>query len=112
MPLFSDGSPCGICGHTVRQHKKWSPNGALDERCNDRKAFWDPLVGKWAIGRCKCPGYSPPKINYSKLRCTVCSRSVNKFHEINKKGVRRCNNCGALFGDEWAHFDLESELRR
>jgi hypothetical protein len=112
MPLFSTGDPCAKCGHSVRFHKKWSPNGALDERCEQRAIYREKLTGRLAIGRCTCPGYVPPKVDHSQLRCVICHRSINKFHEINKQGIRRCENCGTLFGEEWAHPDIQNEKRK
>jgi len=112
MPLFRSGEPCRICHHPVKFHSKYSRNGALDERCDQRAIYFDNIAKRWAIGRCTCIGYQPPKPNYAELRCVICSRSINKFHEINKQGVRRCENCGTLFGNEFRSMDIQKDLRK
>jgi len=107
-----NGDPCRICKHSILTHSKYNRSGGLDERCNQRAMYFDYYVGRWAIGRCTCIGYQAPKPVHSELRCTVCGRSINKFHEINKQGIRRCLNCGSVFGDEFRSLDFQKDLRK
>lgn len=95
-----DGEPCRICGHSRLTHSKYDRSGGLDEKCHQRAIVWDALVRRFAIGRCKCIGYQPPKPKYKELRCTVCSKPINQFQEIGKDGLRRCKYCNAVFGND------------